>query len=158
MEQPPLRPAPYRCLIAALSAAACLLATPAAAQTLGSVLSIEFGKIAVNSAGSVTIPATSTTRTKTGGVMLVAGSTIQRGRIIVTGTANTTINVSWPTSITVTGSNGGSGTLVITRNGATPLTLSGAGSRTIRFGGTLTFTGPVPTGTFSTTVPVTVVY
>jgi hypothetical protein len=131
---------------------------PTQAQTLGSVLSFEFGKIAVGSAGTVVLATGSNTRTKTGGASLVAGSTVRRGRVVITGTANTAVNISVPASVVVTGSAGGSATLTPAINGGSPQILSAAGTRTVRFGGTLTFTGPAPTGTYSAIVPVTVTY
>jgi Domain of unknown function (DUF4402) len=132
--------------------------SPLQAQTIGSLLSIEFGKLSASGAGTVVIPPTANTRTKTGSVSLAAGGTLRRGRIIVTGTGGATINISVPASVVVTGSNGGTATLATTVNGGLVQTLAAGGTRTIRFGGTLTFTGAVPAGTFSATVPVTVVY
>jgi hypothetical protein len=131
---------------------------PAQAQSLGSVLSFEFGKIAVSSAGTVVLATGSNTRTKTGGASLAAGGIVRRGRVVVNGTANATINISVPSGIVVTGSAGGTATLDPTINNGPVQILSAAGNRTIRFGGTLTFTGPAPTGTYSATVPITVTY
>ncbi len=131
---------------------------PAKAQTFTSILSLEFGNLASNGAGTVTMATASSTRTKTGGVVLASGGTVRRGRVVVNGTANTTINITVPASVTVTGSGGGSGTLVVAVNNGLTQTLSGTGTLTIRFGGTLTFTGTVPPGSFSATVPIDISY
>ncbi len=119
---------------------------------------MEFGKIAVSSAGTVVLNTGSNTRTKTGGASLVAGGTVRRGRVVVNGTPSTPVNISVPASIVVTGSGGGTGTLTPAINGGPLQTTSAAGNLTIRFGGTLTFTGPAPAGSYSAIVPVTVVY
>jgi hypothetical protein len=137
-----------------LLTALCFAASAAQAQTFTGLLSFEFGKVAVNSAGSVILATISNTRTKTGGVVLVAGNQIRRGRVVVNGPVNASITITPPASVIVTGSNGGSGTLVITVNGGTSQTLSASGTRTIRFGGTLSFAGPVPAGTFTANVPI----
>jgi type 1 fimbria pilin len=131
---------------------------PAQAQTLGSVLSFEFGKIAASSAGTVILATGSNTRTKTGGVSLVAGGTVRRGRVVVSGTPSTAVNISVPSGIVVTGSSGGTATLNPAINNGPVQTTSAAGTLTIRFGGTLVFTGAAPTGTYSAIVPVTVIY
>jgi Domain of unknown function (DUF4402) len=149
-------PRTVRCLW--LAAALCGVVPSVQGQSLGSVLSFEFGKIAVNSAGTVILSTTANTRTKTGGAVLVAGSTVRRGRVVVSGTASTPVNITLPSSIVLTGSGGGTATLTPAINGGTPQTLSAAGNLTVRFGGTLTFTGPQPTGTYTATVPVTVIY
>lgn len=132
--------------------------SPAHAQSLGSLLTMEFGKIAVSNAGTVVLNTGSNTRTKTGGASLVAGGTVRRGRVVVNGTPSTPVNISVPASIVVTGSGGGTGTLTPAINGGPLQTTSAAGNLTIRFGGTLTFTGPAPAGSYSAIVPVTVVY
>jgi Domain of unknown function (DUF4402) len=144
---------------ARLSAAiASIWMSPAQSQSLGSLLTMEFGKIAVSGAGTVVLNTTANTRVKTGGASLVAGGTVRRGRVVVNGTASTPVNISLPSGILVTGSSGGTATLNPTINGGPVQTTSAAGNLTIRFGGTLTFTGPAPSGTYSAVVPVTVVY
>jgi hypothetical protein len=128
------------------------------AQTLSALLSVEFGTIAASGTGTVTIPTVNNVRTKTGSISLVAGGTIRRGRIVVTGTPSTNIVITLPPSIVLIGSGGGSATLVPTSNAAIPAILSVGGTLTIRFGGTLTFAAATPTGSFSANIPVTITY
>jgi hypothetical protein len=144
--------------MAALAAGFFVACLPAQAQTFTSILSLEYGNLASSGAGDVTMAAAANTRTKNGGVVLATGGTLRRGRVVVNGTANAPITITVPASIIVTGSNGGSGTLVVAVNGGTAQTLSGSGTRTIRFGGTLSFTGTVPPGTFSANVPIDISY
>jgi hypothetical protein len=127
----------------------------AQAQTLSNVVTVSFGSLVVGGSGTVTIPSTSDTRSATGGVVLIGGTSAVRGTFDVTYTPGAQVFISFPGTINMTGPS----TPIFNPEieGGTVQTIPVSGVLTIRFGGTLTFTGSSPGGSLTADIPVTVV-
>lgn len=92
------------------------------------------------------------------GINLIASPSPSAGSFQITGQANTTLTVTLPSSITLTGSNGGTMTVNTFTRYPTTLTLNSSGSGTLSIGANLTIGANQAAGTYTGTYQVTINY
>lgn len=110
--------------------------------------------------GTVTVSRITNERTATGGVELVASDDVSRGKVAVTGSPGASFSMTIPADDTVVLSNGTGGTMTI-QTFDVPIgnyVLSGTGLRFRHLGATLGIAANQPTGTYTGTYEVSVVY
>lgn len=142
---------------AATSATASASAEVLSTLTLANNAPLNFGQIAANSGGSVSVKADSTV-SSTGS--LVSTGTRAPAAFTVTGTPNTNVLVTLPVSATLTRA-GGSETMTIGGFNTNPggaFQLSGTGSASFAVGGTLTVASAQVAGVYNGTFAVSVEY
>lgn len=152
--------------VLALGAGQAALAASATAQGSADVVvpiaiekgaDLQFGEFSAVGAGTVSI-ATDGARSKTGGVVLLQGSTGQNASFNVTGHAGATYAITLPASVEVAGGGGGTMTMdnfVSDPSGTGTLT---AGAQTINVGATLTVAGAQTVGAYAANFSVGVEY
>lgn len=142
---------------AATSATANASAEVLSTLTLTADSSLNFGQIAANTGGSVTVNA-DTTAAFTGS--LVSTGTRAPASFTVTGTPNANVVVTLPTSATLTRA-GGTETMGISNFNTLPtgaFQLNGTGSANFTVGGTLTVASGQASGVYNGTFSVSVEY
>lgn len=120
--------------------------TAGAALNFGSFTAGTGGTIAVSQAGVVTAG---------GDVGTVTGATAAADAFTVTGSSSRTFTISTSSGITVSN---GAATMALALSAPATGTLSGAGSYTLRVGGTLTVASAQAPGAYTGTYTVTVTY
>ncbi len=142
---------------AATSATANASAEVLSTLTLTATSALNFGQIAANTGGSVTVNADSTVSSS--GSLISAGTRSPAG-FTVTGTPNANVVLTLPTSATLTRS-GGTETMSIGGFNANPagaFQLGGTGSANFSVGGTLTVGSGQVAGVYNGTFAVSVEY
>lgn len=126
--------------------------------TISNIEGLNFGNIAVNGAGTVTV-STAGVRTNTGDVLLVASTDVAAANFLVEGVPNATYAVTLPASATITS---GTNSMVVNGFASNPAggagTLSGAGQQNLFVGATLNVNSAQVPGTYTGTFDVTVSY
>lgn len=132
--------------------------------TISQVRGLNFGafeRLAGNSVVRLN-PVTSQRTVVSGasGVNLVSSPTPTSGQFSLSGQPNTNVSVSLPTSVTLTGSKGGTMTVnnFTASPGSTSVTLNSSGSQTLLVGADLNIGAAQTTGTYSGTYNLTVNY
>jgi len=143
---------------AAATATATATAEVLETLTLTAVNDLNFGQIAANSGGTVTVNANSSV-SSTGS--LISTGTRAPATFDVTGTANTTVGVTLPAAAVNLTRTGGTETMSLAGfnsnpNGAFQINASGTASFSV--GGTLTVNGSQVPGSYVGTFPVSVEY
>ncbi len=142
---------------AATSATANASAEVLTTLTLTANSSLNFGQIAANTGGSVTVNADSTASSS--GTLISTGTRAPAG-FTVTGTPNASVVLTLPTSATLTRS-GGTDTMSISGLNAHPagaFQLGSTGSSNFSIGGTLTVASGQVAGVYNGTFSVSVEY
>jgi hypothetical protein len=142
---------------AATSATANASAEVLTTLTLTANSSLNFGQIAANTGGSVTVNADSTASSS--GTLISTGTRAPAG-FTVTGTPNANVVLTLPTSATLTRS-GGTETMSISGFNANPagaFQLGSTGSSNFSIGGTLTVASGQVAGVYNGTFSVSVEY
>jgi hypothetical protein len=142
---------------AATSATANASAEVLTTLTLTANSSLNFGQIAPNTGGSVTVNADSTASSS--GTLISTGTRAPAG-FTVTGTPNASVVLTLPTSATLTRS-GGTETMSISGFNANPagaFQLGSTGSSNFSIGGTLTVASGQVAGVYNGTFSVSVEY
>jgi hypothetical protein len=142
---------------AATSATANASAEVLTTLTLTANSSLNFGQIAANTGGSVTVNADSTASSS--GTLISTGTRAPAG-FTVTGTPNASVVLTLPTSATLTRS-GGTETMSISGFNANPagaFQLGSTGSSNFSIGGTLTVASGQVAGVYNGTFSVSVEY
>lgn len=143
--------------------AAMLAGSQAMAQTLTATQNLSFGAFAAGSGGTVTISPQSA-RTATGDVTLMTGGQFSQGSSAVfdvSGSANTTYQITLPADneVTLTGSQGGSMSVSsFTSSPSGQGQLSSLGTQTLYIGATLGVGSSQAPGAYSGSFNVTIVF
>jgi hypothetical protein len=131
------------------------------AIAISSTATLNFGQIAPSgTAGTVTI-STAGVRSSAGGVTLGNQVTVAAATFGVTGAPNNVYTIVLPADGVVTLASGGSPAMAVddfVSDPASPGTLNGGGSDTVRVGATLSVGVNQPNGNYSGTFNVTVAY
>jgi hypothetical protein len=135
--------------------ALCFVALPAHAQTLQEQVSLDFGSLIVAGPGSVTIPATSDTRSASGGVAPLGATTAARGSLVVLGPAGNNIQITFPATIPIPFSSGAAVLEPLVENGPFQ-TIPPSGRLLVHLGGALSFSGGEGEGAAQTDIFVTI--
>lgn len=131
------------------------------AIAISSTATLNFGQIAPSgTAGTVSV-STAGVRSSAGGVTLGNQVTVAAATFAVTGAPNNLYTVVLPADGTITLTSGGSPAMAVdgfVSDPASPGTLNGGGSDTLRVGATLSVGVNQPNGNYSGTFNVTVAY
>lgn len=143
---------------AAATATATATAEVLETLTLNAVDPLNFGQIAANAGGTVTVNADSTVASSGS---LISTGTRAPATFTVTGSGNTMVAVTLPSSAVNLTRTGGTETMSLAAFNSNPngaFQLSAAGTGTFAVGGTLTVAASQTPGAYSGTFPVSVEY
>ncbi len=130
------------------------------AISVASGVALEFGSFSAPSSGSGLLTVAQSGTIATGGVVTISsGASRSPGTFSVSGEASTLYTFNLPSSVTLTGSSGGTMTAALSfSSGSSSRTLDTAGSETVTINGTLTVPANQTAGTYIGSYSVTVAY